>query len=86
MPLWHSNEDSATRGRYRAIFQKILRIFDGVGNFKGLKSHDVEANGGETWSQNVRKDVNFNMSITRVLGAKRVKFDGYFSIKNAFFL
>ena len=58
--------------------RKILRIFDGVGIFKRLKSHDAEASGGETWYQNVRKEVNINMSLTKVLGAKRVKCDSFY--------
>ena len=64
------------------IFPRIFQFFDGVGIFKGLKSHDSRSNQMKTWIQNVRKDVNFKTGQTKVLGAERVKFDNYFIEKN----
>ena len=49
------------------IFRKILRIFDGVGIFQGLKSYDAGSGGTNFWYQNVGKLLNYRLSIVRAL-------------------
>ena len=67
---------------FKKIFRKILPIFDGVGIFKGSKSHDSRSFQMKTWYQNVRKLLNYKLSIVRALRSISLDFDSYFSDKN----
>ena len=67
---------------FKKIFRKILRIFDGVGIFKGSKSHDSRSFQMKTWYQNVRKLLNYKWSIVKALRSIKLDFDSYFSEKN----
>ena len=66
---------------FRKFFKK-LRIFDGVGIFKGLKSHDAGSGGTNFWYQNVGKLLNYKLTIVRVLRSIELDFDSHFSQKN----
>ena len=67
---------------FKKIFRKILRIFDGVGIFKGSKSHDSRSFQMKTWYQNVRKLLNYKLGIVKALRSIKLDFDSYFSEKN----
>ena len=67
---------------FKKNFRKILPIFDGVGIFKGSKSHDSRSFQMKTWYQNVRKLLNYKLSIVRALRSISLDFDSYFSEKN----
>ena len=67
---------------FEKIFRKISRIFDGVGIFKGLKTHVPRFSQIKTWYQNVRKEANFKMSNIKLLGDDRPELYGHFSQKN----
>ena len=66
----------------KKIFRKILPIFDGVGIFKGSESHDSRSFQMKTRYQNVRKLLNYKLSIVRAFRSISLDFDSYFSEKN----
>ena len=68
---------------FNKIFRKNLRIFDGIGIFKGSKSHDSRSFQMKTWYQNVRKLLNYIWSIVKALRSIKLDFDSYFSEKTS---
>ena len=67
---------------FQKIFRKISRIFDGVGIFKGLKTHVPRFSQIKTWYQNVRKDLSYKMRIMRALRSNTLARDSRFCEKN----
>ena len=67
---------------FQKIFRKILRIFVGVGIFKGLKLEVPRLSQMKTWYQNVRKVLSYKMSIMRALRSNELARGTHFSEKN----
>ena len=71
---------------YQDVFKKIVRkispIVDGVGISKRSKSHDSRSFQMKTWYQNVRKLLNYKLSIVGAFRSISLDCDGYFSEKN----